>query len=493
MDIRFSDNQTIYKQINITEDLIFEIQGDISIISYKASKIQTILQFEKDVVPDIEAFVNRYSTYIKEEIALDVFKETVLELFTNQFKGTYLKLIIFKSVIYAVFRKKFAIIDLYLNYHTPEDAEATISNPDYSIQSVDEIFAIILLQHEIINDYKFFWIENHGFGRYFNTIIFYLLSRYDYKHLRDRITAISDTGELNSYMHYFKFALGNFDKIALENLAGNNWKDKMVRLSLLSEIRFHQLEQERLKNANIDEDVNIFAADFNSSFLKKVWVRNILSHYSTQVENFTSDVEVVLQTSFTTSKKFFAPNASVSTFISGDITNTPAEHLAKEEENFIIANIVGKAEPIQLDVEKKLPMILDQMKKRFDLAFVYGKYRVMPKILEDAGFNEISGEHRISKNHRGKLMDHYEVFAFGNELNFIILLNSQNLCKLSNLSDDFPPEFWQEGELFFRKEEYRQGSEIRIWIQVVEKIRLSFPENFHALKIQWGSSADNDM
>lgn len=451
--------------------------------------------------------INKFETEVNDKgswkIDKEEYKQEVKEHLFNIFKLTYCQIILVDAISYALFKRKFDFLKKYLNYHSPEDADASWANENYSLQRFSEIVPF-LEDYDRLMPESFMWAERHGIETYLNTFLAYYIAHTKLETITDYINAIQKTDTINTVSY-------NLQKIEERNilqklpdellLDKDKFAVKMIDILMVAKNRREELDREEVQSAPIDEESREnFFVNFFKSFNGQSIARSLFRHYNSVSDEGQEGQNIGINQRFPrkafikqSGHMFLSPHSQLAAILADDETTAVFSQIAKRASKLIL-NATAFED------------YLHSIKGKFDLLISANTHNIktsFPKLNFEESW---AGNSPLKKlpGYLGKLDDQMEVFWLGNRLpnKVFILLDSHNLGQLVNcappaLSGDYNRRHEQfaysfidlaNDEVHRRKllekgqKEEKLNSEV--WIRIFESISLILPADFKAEYIE---------
>jgi hypothetical protein len=477
------------------DQLIREIRRNASALQSTIDFDEYLKKIENSLVLDLEKLgVNG---------DLQDLKKKMTELLFDEFKEGYLKIILTKIIVYALFKKQYDFFGVYLTYNQPDDSDATWASKYYGL-NINDVFTLLSLGENLVLRDHFFWIEHHGFSIYLNTLLGYYLMINDESQILSRIRSINDYQKavLTEYgirniksrnnITEFRFGSRSFNKEEIET--------KLSRIIEEATNHKEQLDFKIIKESFISSEIlESFKSLFVEQFYKSCTVRTVFKYYNHITQKQSSNQEQSLGINTLLHKKAFLKQSDVLYF---NLHGSLADDLAESETFNLLFTIEQKCKKISLS-HQQLEQYLQERKKDFDIILSKGRYIIkndFPNLSFQESWSIDSALNQIP-DFMGFLESHYNVFFFrAPSKEGYILLDSKNLGDLCQLE---PPtlkngerldifnfsiiDFSQDEESL--NEHLKEGMEKdevlkHIWLRIFENFKLEIPVNFKGTYIE---------
>ncbi len=156
------------------------------------NELQTLHEFKDSVKKAKEQIEQELLKLNFSNNQINEFKQDFSSILLDEFKTTYIKIILIKVIVYTFFKKKSTYFNIYLHYNQPDDSDAIWASKYFGIESLEEIFKILPKAENLILQDSLFHIGHHGFKVYLNTFLaYYLLNSAEAESI-NRIKSIQD-------------------------------------------------------------------------------------------------------------------------------------------------------------------------------------------------------------------------------------------------------------------------------------------------------------
>lgn len=430
-------------------------------------------------------------------------KKKIIELLFNEFKESYLKIVLVKIIVYALFNKKYDFFKVYLTYNQPDDSDATWASKYYGL-NINEALKLLGSGESLILRDHFFWVEHHGFSIYLNTFLGYYLMINDENQILPRIRSIDD------YQQAIQTEYGIMNIKSRNNIAdiqfGNRIFSKEEIESKLSRIKEEatshkeQLDFKIVTESSISYEILAkFKSLFVEQFYKSCTIRTVFKYYGRIIQQNNSAEEQSLGINTLLQKKAFLKQSDVLYF---NLHGSLADDLAESENFNLLFAIEQKCKKITLS-HRQLEQFLKERKKDFDIILSKGRY-IIKNDFPNLSFQEswsIDSPLKEIPDFMGVLENHYNTFFFRvPSKEGYILLDSEKLGFLQQLE---PPIFKNAERLdifnfsiidFGQDEDsltqhLKEGMERddllkHIWLRIFENFKLEVPANFTGIYLE---------
>lgn len=430
-------------------------------------------------------------------------KKKITELLFSEFKESYLKIVLAKSIVYSLFNKKYDFFKVYLTYNQPDDSDATWVSKYYGL-NINEALNLLASGENLILRDHFFWIEHHGFSIYLNTFLGYYLMINDEDRILPRIRSINDYHKAVQTEYGLKNikSRNNIADIKFGNTAFSKEEIESKLSRIIEEATRHreQLDFKTVKESPIsDEILERFKSLFIEQFYKSCTLRAVFKHYNRIIQQDNSTEEQNLGINTLLQKKAFLKQNDVLYF---NLHGSLADDLAESENFNLLFAIEQNCKKIGFS-HIQLEQFLKEKKKDFDIILSKGRY-IIKNDFPNLSFQEswsIDSSLKEIPDFMGVLESHYNTFFFrAPSKEGYILLDSKKLGSLQQLA---PPTFKNAERLdifnfsiidFSEDEEsliqhLKEGMERddllkHIWLRIFENFKLEVPADFTGIYIE---------
>lgn len=492
-----------YKQKITSHYLDYEIL--INNYRRELKKIKSTYDFKeslKDLEVEIRTEFRRFS--LSEKDILD-FTEEFFKVLLDDFKETYLRVILIKTIVYSIFKKNYSFFEKYLTYNQPSDSDAVWASRYYGIQSLNEAIRVLIYGERIIlNDWLFFSMGHHGFSIYLNTYIAYYIMTADETSVIREINGIRDYNESVILKHGLE-NVKRRNNLFEVNILGKTFNSDFINTKLdryirEAEKRVSSLDLQTTREADISlEVVENFKNIFINQFYKTATLRSVLNYYGFIKYSNEATNENGLGINQLLPKKAFMKESDVLFF---NLHDTLADGLA-ENESFSILNQVEQFCEKKKFTQVEFETFLTDNKDKYDLIISKGRYIVTADFI-NLNFKEswaLESELNNLPGFLGLLESHYNIFLVRNpSKEGYLLLNSKNCVYLNQL---IPPDFAnaERVDIFnfslidfkndpyslelHTKEAHSQTELLKsVWLRIFEKFRVEVSDSFIGVDVE---------
>lgn len=445
-------------------------------------------------------------SFSKEQVS--DFKSHFIPLLLDEYKQTYLKIILVKVIVYSFFKKRYDFFAKYLTYNQPDDADATWVSEYYGIRSIDEVFVILDQGNDIILNGGLFWIGHHGFRVYLNTFLaYYLIKKFDEREILSRIKALTEYPEALS-IRYALQEIKNKNRlleipIVKDQISKDELNRKLDEFIGAAEKKEKALVLQQTTIAQLStEVVDSFNAYFINHFNKFCTLRLLFEEFD-KLELKGGEGKISgIGISELLPKQLFLKGNSLGI---SHVADVYAGALAKKESLSISLEIEAQCSR-KVMTKSQVFEDINIHKNEFDIIISMGRYDVksdFPNLDFKESWSLKSGFTNIP-DFLGLLDEHYKVFLIrDSSKEGYILLNSKKFPTLQQLEPPSLEDGRQNGIFNFSIIDFNeneqslnrfisQGNErtellMSVWVRIFEKYQIFFDKSFNGIFLELNS------
>ena len=499
------EDSAIAKSSGLSGSFFSDLRDLLAEFKMKSRSFAPIKRFAvelQEMSNKIEQFVQ---SYVPDKITAEGILERTKKMLIDEYKGSHLKVILVKTLLYALQRNEREFIEIYQIYNQPKDSDYSWLNEYLGIAKVSELFDLIENSDSIIQEMFFTEGSRSGSRLYLYNFIILYLSKFDDKEIvkyinsennYENLITLSATLESISNIEIIK-AINPFLKVKEPEI-----RTILNDFSNAAKSRMQAVQTETTKRAAIDPDlISAFSQAFVNEFKDASMMRGLLGYFN-----------LIRQVSGTAQTPSFGYNELLpkELFIKEtnyryvDFPGTMARQLGNHE-SISIALIINSKSSIKQIQLQDLPAWTQTAQKDYDIIISKGRLNIKQDFgslsfkeawSEDNEFKKIS-------DYVGTLINHYKIFLVRDFLSDgYLFLNSKKLGRINQ----YPPPantlgankgFFdfsfidlsndqQSVDLLTKNNQFRKEDiETKAWVRITEQFEFSFDSNFNGIRIEF--------